>query len=67
MLNTLSADARPISIYAHDLRSMCRQARSQTLFGDEDGSVAVVEHEGDALLRIGGVERQVGRARFEDA
>ena len=35
--------------------------------GNHQASTSVIQHEGDALWGIGGIERQVGAAGFEDA
>jgi hypothetical protein len=36
------------------------------LGGDDDRGVCILDHEGKALARIGGVERQIGRAALQD-
>ena len=37
----------------------------QVLLGDERAGLGIVEHEADAVDRIGGIERDIGRTRLE--
>ncbi len=57
----------PVPIQANDLGGGGRQARLQALPGEHQLGARVLQHEGQPVLGVGGVERQVGAARLEHA
>ena len=63
----LRRDRGPVGIEAHDARAMCGQAIEQCRVREQHRRAGVVQHEGEPLGRIVGVERQVGAAGLEDA
>ena len=65
----LLADRGCLGVQADDaaIRGQGGQPRQQRLLGEQQGSGGVFQHEGQTLPRIGGVQRQVGCASFEDA
>ena len=53
--------------HRHAGEEVGRQSRGRGLLGDQEVDPAVGEQPGQALRRVGRIERKVGRARLEDA
>ena len=62
-----AVDAGAVGVEVDDAGAVLGQALAQRSLGNEDRRSGVGEHEGEALWRIVGVERQVGGAGLEDA
>ena len=60
-------DLGPVPVETHVLGAARGKLTEQVLAGEQDGAAAVLDHEGDAVLRIRRVERHVGPARLQDA
>ena len=61
-----AAIAGPVAVEDRHPGVRRRPSGAEPLFGDEDGGAGVVEHEGEAVGRVVGVERDVGAAGLED-
>ena len=57
----------PVGIELHHRRAVSGQPIDQRRLGHKCIHIGVLEHEGEALRRIGGIERQIGAAGLEDA
>ena len=60
-------DDRPVRVQADRLRLMLRQIGQQPLLRQQQRNLRVAEHEGDALFRIGRINRQIRAARFQNS
>src|SRR5579859_4263023 len=67
IVDTVTGDAIPIAVQVDCLPFKLWQPCCQALLSEQDADVGIVEHEGEALGGIGGVEGQICATRLEDA
>ena len=61
------ADRGPVAVQAHHLAAVLRQVAAQALLRQQHGHLGVFHHVGDAVARVGRVQRHVGAAGLVDA
>ena len=60
-------DCGRIGVEPHDVGAMRGQPIEQHRLGDQHRRAGILQHEGEPLGRVAGIERQIGAARLEDA
>ena len=63
----IRGDRRPVGIEPHDAGAVRGQSINQRRLGDDHRRAGVLQHVGEALGRVVGIERHVGAAGLEDA
>ena len=65
-LRTRAGGLRPIGVQRDHPPGPGGQPLSQALLRHQDRGLCIMQHEGEALRRVGGIQRNVGPARLED-
>ena len=63
----LSCDRRLVGIETHDPGAVGGQPLEQGRVRDQHRRSGILEHVGQTIARVTGIEGQIGAARFEDA
>ena len=63
----LTSNDFPVRVQAHDLAVVLGQASQHSLLGQQHGYLAILEHEGQTVWRIGGIQWDKGASRLEDS
>ena len=66
VLSASGSDLLPVGVQTEHLGLVLGEAREEVLLGEQHRHLAVGEHEGKPLGRIGGLERDVGAAGLQD-
>src|ERR1043165_3393121 len=67
VLSALRSKQLGITVYADDLCRVCGKGFEQLSVSDQDSDFRIGEHEGQSLLRVADIEREVSSSGFEDA